>query len=220
MREVGYSYGATTMKRDFLDLRHAVMYLQDTIIRLNGEPIYVKNVVEGKKKNSKYVLKYFFLGSEDKKPHTVNMGHKHLDMTPVQLGWLAVDKDSIYNCSYISRMPNRTWHVGLCLINCVVSNLPVADNHLDPKADQRSFIFSKELRNTILGLYPKVKDAIPLSDERGVSISRRFALFRGNVYYKYMPTPVGTIKDEQIILNDHSSFLKEVLEEDVHAQDH
>lgn len=206
----------------FYDLDYAVMYLNNTIIRLSDKPIYIQEIKHGTKKNSEFILRYSELGKMHRKKDykTVNLAHPKLNMDPVKLGWLAVDKKSKKPCVYLSRIPNRTWHIGLCNSNYTYC-YDQKERELTGLNSLRgiSFFLSRELKNTIMGVYPSFKEAYDFSKEDGkmYAFSRRFAVYQDKLFYKYIKEPVGEVVDGQPILTSGSFYLNEVLKEDLNA---
>jgi hypothetical protein len=208
--------------RDFDSLKRASAYLTGSVIRLGKTPIYIQQVTEGKNKKTSYVLKYNEVGS--KEVHTVNLGHPKINMNPVKLGWLSCRPGSVYYSGYLSRRPNRTWHVGLCMNNTQIAQ--TYDNgYMLPCSNYKSpgfFMFSKELRDTILGKYPSFEEAKSYaSKEKGRfwPFSREWAIYDEKVFYKYISHSVGKLENGNVVLNEPAStVLMEVLNEALHGK--
>jgi hypothetical protein len=208
--------------RDFDSLKRATAYLVGTVIRLGKTPIYIQQVTEGRNKKTSYVLKYNEVGA--KEVHTVNLGHPKINMNPVKLGWLSCRPGSIYNSAYLSRKPNRTWHVGFCLNNMQIGQ--AYDNgYLIACSNYKTSAFlmwSKELRDTILGKYPSFEEAKTYAakeKERFWPFSREWAIFGEKVFYKYITHPVGKLENGTVVLNEPAStVLMEVLNEALHGK--
>jgi len=209
------------MKREFGDdLYHALMYMKGVVIRLKDEPIVITDVKPAKNKKGGFILRYRDKETGIKgKIKSCNIKHPKLEMLPVPLGFLPTTKDSKWHCTYIQRIPNRTWHVGLCQSNMrqyANENLEYAPGVSMPIASV-SFFISDEFNNLVKGKYISPGVAMTLAKEqpaRAWAFSRRFMIFKDQVYYKYFRDPVGQVKNWDINLFPEASFLKETLADD------
>lgn len=208
------------MKTDFFyNLDHAKMYLNNTLIRLGDKPIYIVEILEGTKKNSKLILKYNEVGNKKKEPKTVNMSHPSLNFKPVPLGWLSLNKKSTRQGVYLQRVPNRTWHIGLCRANLSYAWKQIPRNTMGDLGTL-PFFTCKELRDTIIGKYLPVAEAIELgaTGKNMYPFSRRFAVHLDNLYYKYMLEPVGKIVEGKPLLTSGQFYLQQILDEDLNVR--
>lgn len=185
------------------DFEYANAKLSDSIVQLDGEPVYVDNVSrEGHCNVRKLGDQNYFL-----------VGLNNLDLTPVPLGNI---NHSSGQADYLARLPVRNWKQGLRMSNLYAIQDPRTARNL--RIDSPSFI------NCILGNYPSLAKCIELliNDERSsVAFSRQFALTSfskkgvSSILFKGREVGSGTIQDEQIVLTPFPKFhfLRELLEE-------
>lgn len=199
--------------RTFYNEEQAGMYLVDSIIRYHGEPIMVCNVIGGP---IKYSITYKRV--KDGERGIVIIPNKFIDMTPVPLGLMnyRTRRGSLY-CINGSRVPTRSWKVGLYSRNFRVKNIMGG-----PVEDVSYILQSAYLYDLVMGKYPSYKEAREFADVAGPSgawaFSRRFAVdYRGDLRYKYLKEPVGDNRGGRPVLNDDFLYLTQALEEDQHA---
>lgn len=188
--------------KDFYDEHHAQMYLVDSIIRYKNKPIFIKDV---QKTERGYKLTYHYLGSLEFQ--MVFIPNKDINFNPVPLGFLNKNKKSYY----ISRIPCRTWKIGLCLRNMSVVNI------LDSNEKIRIKIDSKEISDTIIGKYPSYDESYEFLKKEKVeciAFSRRFSICKIGLLYKTNMATVGFL-DTPPKLHNKFKYLTEVLEEDL-----
>lgn len=204
--------------KEFFNYDHAVQGLQRSVVRLKKEPIYINQVLPGRKKM--YGLEYRVLGS-DKALKTCDFD-EDINLKPVPLGlvnWVPSRNDRIKftGVCYASRIPERAWKIGLCSHNLAV--LVPTNRHLLMPAGE--VLLSGHLRNTILRNYPSLKKCFAVLDADKlptVAFSPRFFLNKKReLFYKMVGQPVGRWENDSWILEDSFRYLSEVLEEDTKA---
>lgn len=205
--------------RSFHDVAHARSYLTGSIIRVEDEPVMVADV-NGRR--SDLILSYYPLKDANKgiEYSNIRIDDEDVNMEPVPLGFSWTDDQNIipYNMNHtltVFRVPVRTWKVGLYRKNCGTINALSREG----REWKNSWIPSPMLRNTIVGEYPDLEEAITrVQNKQGtVPFSRRFAVCGSALVYKTFLEPVGHIneKTHEPVLNERFSFLKEVLAEDL-----
>lgn len=212
------------MRREFHNIDHAYAYLVGSIIRVDGEPVYIMNV-RGRKPS--YTIEYYPIklhaigGLADPNAFkSIKLSDESVDMEPMPLGfsWTNLVDITGYETNltvYISRTPSRNWKIGLYGRNVqIVKALSRNGDNL-----RRLWIPSKMLHDTVVGNYPKLDEALDhVRDRQGVvPFSRRFAVCGNALIYKTFLEPVGRVDEKtcEVELEERFSFLKEVLAEDM-----
>jgi hypothetical protein len=199
--------------KKFFNLDQALRYLSESVITFKGKPIYVYGIDTGRY-GKNFQLFYYDVGEGE--PKTVLSDNTDIDMNPVPLGLTAIkDRLTEYSSGMVTRMALRSYKIGLTRQNVNIANC-------NPKATARyknryaDFMCSKELRDTVLGNYPKYSECLKASQEGGTTLafSRRFAVSQDQLFYKALGVPVGLAKKSGPELDENCFFLKEALEED------
>ena len=173
--------------------RDASLYLVDSIIRYNSEPVFVRGVGG----NFEVVANNLAKGGLVK----FNLNSELVDLTPIPLGYL----NTRGRAFYVSRKPKRSWRQGLS-----------SSNLRNPR--HWELVLSKRLANLINGDYPPFLEVLVKFKDGGeveeMAFSRRFAISReGSLYYK--GEEVGHLKDNNLTLHNDYQYLTEVLREDM-----
>ena len=195
--------------KEFFDLQHAKSYLQGSIIRYRGNPVYVQHIASGANRGS-YLITYHELNDvrDGINPKLGNFPDDAFNLNPVPLGMLNVGSGSV---AYVERMPVRQWKIGLTSGNSTSHDVFTGDRMVDHRRD----IYSVHMRDTILGKYPKLRTLL-LQRTPQAAFSRRFAIRKKKIFYRTRGV-VGYIRNGQPELDDKFFFLKEVLMEDLHG---
>lgn len=174
------------------DYEYANSRLTETIVRLNGEPVYIYKVMAGMKTD------YTTLD---------NMGEMkrcltgELDLKPVPLGYCNYNKAACY----LTRIPmRRDWRQGLRRGNFASLSGTNADR-----------IPYEALRQCILGDYPSFEGAVEAVKKlSSIAWHRHWAIDnKGQVLYKGGTHPVGVLDNGQVVLASKYHYLKEALKE-------
>lgn len=208
--------------KDFYDFKHAYDYLQGSIVRVANEPVMIVEVRCPNPDKPKYIELVY-------RPLGVTSGHKSVavddeavDLNPVPLGLMSVDRESIEygpkTSFLLQRVPVRKWKIGLNSQNI---------SYVDPWPDKQTFDLSmgylfnsRELVRTIKGRYLDLDDAIKLSREfpgRSVAFSRRFCVNTDKLLCRNLGLPVGDVMGKGVALHDDFIYLTQVLDEDLHS---
>lgn len=172
------------------DHEYAHSRLEQTVVSLKGEPVFVMTV----KRNM--VVTYATL-----KDLTTFLTCcvDDLDLKPVKLGYC----NNARGISYLMRMPmRRDWRQGLRFGNFTGIGFDV--RHLA----------YHDLYNVIKGVYPTFAQAvtsIKRGEAKALAWCREWAIDKTNVYHKGQR--VGTLVDNKPVLNDDCTYLREALEE-------
>lgn len=184
----------------YLNRNDLHMRLHGTLCLWKGEPVKVhvddspgypetSITVQPLNKNKSEVIDYT---SDEFTPHGIKLGYVNYE------GF----------AYFVSRLPLRRNMQGLTTGNINVS-------HGGPKA----LLFSKSMRDCILGKYPSIKEAREKFEgmHSSVAISRNFSIVReGSFYYlDYRAKRVGTLNRDdtfQIFDSPNSSFIRRALD--------
>lgn len=179
----------------FVSSTDANARLGESIIRFEGEPIYVRGI------SSNYSMMFSFLKNPARNTETL-LSNPGVNMRPVPLGYINTNR----GCYYISRAPKRKWKQGLELASITFLEYTRAPINLHD--------YFRDLRKCILGEYPSIKEAYSISRREGYSVafSRTFAIdpYR-HIYMK--GKDIGHIDDGHFTINDQCKYLKECVEE-------
>lgn len=177
------------------DYAYAATRLDGTVVTHNSKPFYVHAI----KPDGTAVGHYLY---EDEGSHTIMA--KELELVPVKLGYVNMGN----NASYIARKPmRRDWRQGLRPDNMV-------------SIDNRANVFElkhKDLANTIMNIYPALKDVIKAENNpfmpRGLRAWHRHWAVDGQGMVHYKGEKVGQIVNGSPMLMDNFNYLREALEE-------
>jgi len=209
--------------KEFFDFDQAESYLNNSLIRYKGEPLFVRRVFD------EDFNRFFIRGdrSVDGEPVTVPTTSKDVDYTPMELGFFNYTKIGIPGIVIACyRRPIRGWKVGLS--SCNVSWSYHADencNSLGPNfgGDDYNIIPSKPLRDSIMGEFPSFQQCLDdLSSESKFSPTSRawckeFSV--NNIGQLHTPIikwePVGSVSMDNgdIHLDKRYEFLDELVKE-------
>jgi len=182
---------------DLFNQNTADMRLQNCVIRIGAEPIWVYNIEQ---RNNDFTLFYRVLGSS--KDSLIFFSDESINIKPVPLGFINY-RDELFN---ILRMPRRTYKIGLCAQNVHLLTLHGST------ALRSRILISSALRKTIKNEYPTLNKARrELNAHSYVAFSRDFALRSdGYIVHRFL----GKVGIMQIKprLYDKYYFLKESLE--------
>lgn len=122
-----------------------------------------------------------------------------LNLEPVPLGWCNYPND---NARYICRKPmRRDWRQGLRNNSIYIFGGLIGEE-----------IGWKDLHNCIMGIYPTLKEILAAPTNVKRAWCRKWAIC-GDVLYYSMDTPVGEVREGNLILAPKFGFLREDLEE-------
>ena len=207
----------------FYDLHHMEQYLSRSLIRLGDEPIYVLSVYEGDDRAGNIVPKIKFKWLRSGKVGIVNLRSKRINLDPVPLGFINILRDA--RVIRAVRMPARMWKIGLSPNNILLSHVPYTVNNLFPLPGRENLVFSKPIRETILGHYPSYAEVLGRLRMLGhpeinpsIAFNRKFclSLFEGReaLFYFSFDNPVGYVGPGDILsLDPEFFFLNERLNE-------
>lgn len=180
------------------DLR---MMFDGTLVRHNGEPVFIHHVADDKK------AECLFIGNQEYKYITIL--DKGFDFTPVSLGYVNVRGQSIY----ASRNPLRRYKQGLspeCLnIFATGEDFDSEERYTDAQKQVKS-LKSKCLYNTVKRVFPSLEDVIASFEDkvRMAAFDRQFAL-RYDGILKYRNNKVGRVdlNNGNVFLNKGKEYL-------------
>ena len=174
------------------DYEYANSRLSETIVRRNGEPVYVYGVRGGMS------VQFASLENLD---DVIECHIDELDLHPVPLGYCNYNKLA----SYLSRVPmRRDWRQGLRRGN-FVSLSGIDANRIPYEC----------LRQAILGDYPTFTAALEaVKKMKSIAWHRHWSLdVNMQVLYKGGVRPVGRVENGQVVLDSRYMYLTEALKE-------
>ncbi len=196
--------------KEFYDHRQAHNYLANCIVMYDGKPVYVNEVYPYDNEN-KFLATFYYVGNAASGNRCeAKLEDKRWDLNPVSLGFVSTLDGPYIQCPYASRIPQRAWKIGL-----THDNLNLTPLKPTLRVNKQDMFLSNNMKNTILGNYMSYKDSIKKQKQTPIPFSRRFAVFKDNLYYKTINTPVGNVGDREPELSEKFVFLKEVLKEDL-----
>lgn len=174
------------------DWDYANSRLAGTVVRLDGEPVFVHSVGPG----MRGVLSKL---SDLHNPFEADA--KGLDLIPVPLGMCNFKGQA----HYLSRIPmRRDWKQGLRK-----ENFGSATVHVQ-------LIPPEVLRAVIVGEYPTLAECFLLCTKKKVTSAawhRHWAITADNRILYKNEGPVGIVEDKELILDDKHRYLQEALKE-------
>lgn len=182
--------------------RDAKRYLQDSIIRVGREPIYVSHVFTLK---GKPTLKYFPLGSYQ--PKTIALDDEALNFNPVPLGY-GKSCGGRLNVGYFHRYPARMWKQGLSWDSLKILTNKEPYYFYNIREDMES---STILLDVIKG--KKVPYEKAFNGENCGIFSRKWAVHPVSKSVLYRGKLVGKAEKDKILLLPEYSYLDKVVEE-------
>lgn len=180
--------------------------LSRTIIRLGEEPILVNKFAEDG------TLTYQYLKDGENRREKLKDIKEPFNLEPVPLGYCNYKGSLAF---YISRLPVRRSKQGTCDEN----------TYVEGGAARLSLIEFSDVRNMILGRYPKFEEVLKRLTKRKdepstVAFSRRFALSAWDgkrLALMYKNRVVGSVSYEgEIELADANTYLSELLEKSIY----
>lgn len=198
----------------------AVRRLHNSVIRVNGRPVYVVDVgMTG----SNITIIHHDIGGDRDALITTRIDDPSVDIRPVPLGMMNY---TAAGCAYVSRLPVNSGVQGLTNNNsqAVSLNALFASGNAGRAFNTLDRSFQPALRDMVQGTYPRLADAVrsvtaPLRNRvnnRAVGISREFALFVDNwgmmfLIYKTLKIGYSENNGETFRLLPHYAFLSELL---------
>lgn len=199
--------------KEFYDANHANLYLVNSIIRVDGVPVYITNV-QRSRKLSKITIHYNLISNRENTEETIPIDSKRIDMNPVPLGFInftEFGKPKTIISAY--RIPARQWRIGL-----TSNNLKLIPNCYNGAETKRKIIQSIYFKRSVCGEFPNVKKVIKMiKDKEAISqaFSRSFAMEREKLRFIQLAEPVGELFKGEIMLFDDYLYLSQLLEQDL-----
>lgn len=190
---------------NFFDIRYAQSRLQGGLIMLGGEPIFVENVEEGGR--NKFKLFYTDLIRNDSS--FTFYPSPDIDFKPVKLGLVNLERGGFL---LTQRFPIRAWKIGLTTGNLVLRNV-TGVSESGNRYRRADMLKSKQLRNTILGVYPEYDRAFSYArgKKKGIAFSRSFGVLpSGKLVHKDVGR-VGRCTKEGPHLDEEFFYFEEEL---------
>ena len=195
--------------KKFFDLAHANLYLTGSIIRVEGVPVKVEEVVY-KNSLNKRVLYYRRIGKKEK-IKDIPLKSEKVDMNPVPLGFVNFSEFGLPKIAIRAyRVPSRQWRIGL-----TIENLKIVPSKLNNPTMKRKIMESIHFKNSICGSFPNIEEIIEMiKNKKAISqaFSRDFAIDKKSLKFIQLKKPVGKIFRGEVMLFDDYLYLSQLLE--------
>jgi hypothetical protein len=195
--------------KEYHDTEHASMRLTGSTVMLDGKPVYITDVSDGRSKGN-FRIDYITCSSDGERRYTGSVPKQEVTTKDLKLG-LINDSERSYSALYSARFPARMWKEGLSGNNFYLK--PISKDVRLPSKNR--ILCSKALYDTINGIYPDYDEAKSIlkkdDDRRSVAFDRYFALNRDNELIFKDGIVVG-LANKEPILKDNFFFLKEMLQ--------
>lgn len=181
----------------FADAHHAQGRLVGTLIRYEGKPVIVRDVVPHK---GSFVIEAYYASDEKRFSDVI----ENFDLTPVPLGNIVVGN----RFGYFTRTPDRRWKQGLTRDSMQGNDMPWEVD--------RPGLQSVGLINAIIGKYPTFDNAyrdVEANKAKALPFDRNFGLGRNNqglILLLHRGLEVGLI-DNDIFIDRKFFYLQEDL---------
>jgi len=198
---------------DYDSYEEVHMRLQGTVVRYDGEPVYVSNVTQGDDgvprihiMNLPVILNGREEVNEDNKVTRKVVNSRHFDFEPFLLGYANLK----YGACFLSRAPVRKYKQGLSS-----GNLTDAQGRLSFKAALADPGFKDALKNE----YPPRSVATEMAKDKSITVAfcREFAVEYNSLGYfllHYRGAPCAFSEDGYVFkLPEQFKYLSEVLQE-------
>ena len=194
--------------KKFYDIDHARLYLINSIIRIDNNPVMVLDILRNQ--SSERDIHYRPIeNSEGTK--IITLSSVRVDMNPVPLGFINFSefgKKKVAIRGY--RGPSRQWRIGL-----TEENLRIQPQKYDTYTTRKKILKSIFLKNSICGVFPSLKKIIEMiKDKEATSqaFSRDFSIDKAKLMFIQLKDPVGKIFKKEVMLFDDFLYLNQLLE--------
>lgn len=183
---------------------YAATRLNETIVRLNGQPVMVLACTQGV---GGIIVTYHSI-MDDVPPQDAPLDQ--FDLDPVPLGYVNFGARAVY----ITRMPMRKdWRQGMRMTNIV-----------DPQGSAHTRMGFKVLGQTIMGKFPTFERAIESLNRKtkppeGIAFCRDFAIKQGGIleYKGFFDVGMVNLQDASITIEPKFEWVREALNENMEA---
>lgn len=207
---------------DFDSPQHASGYLSGSVVRYQGQPTNIVDVVEGDE--GQYTTHHRLLVNQGRGRNNINdLMDGKFNLHPVPLGMMNIrgDNKQIAEAVYMTRVPERRWKVGLTQNGTRIIPVRYEEDNMFWRMDRQWFL-SMDMHDCIVGEYPSFDNAIRMlkrSRRRSVAFSRNFALVAEGkkLMYRANHEPVGDVQADHPSLFPKYEWLYELIMEDYNA---
>lgn len=199
----------------YYDLSHAQMRLESSVVKLDDRFVFINGVGKGSSIRDGYKIVYTSLSDPNKEQFVGFIPQQVVDCSDLRLGF--VNLEGSKSCVFASRVPIRAYKEGLTNTNVSV---------LDPTKYVGAFgsaaigrlIVLPEFDKTLKGIYPSYDECFRATKKlqaHSMAFGRSFAVDKkGNLFFRSLGI-VG-ICNKEPLLKDKYSYLKELLEGELH----
>ena len=195
--------------KKFFDIEHANLYLSGSIIRVDGVPVRVEEVIY-KSYINRRVLYYHRVGKKEKVKN-ISIRSPRVDMNPIPLGFVNFSEFGLIKKAIRTyRVPARQWRIGL-----TAENLKIVPSMFDNFTMKRKIMESIHFKNSVCGNFPNIEEIIEMIKNKKATsqaFSRDFAIEKNNLKFIQLKDPVGKIFKGEAMLFDDYLYLSQLLE--------
>jgi hypothetical protein len=202
------------MIKQFYDRNHAAAYLSNTLIRYDGKPMVLADLVGEDDGGMRYWLRDQTDVGGDAGVWT-NDDDPLLDMSPLPSGFMTRQfGDVTTRCCAIKRFPSRQWKVGTSLNAVQFYDVDTGMALGKHYGDLVSHGLMQLLNKTYLSFDAVVERYS--SSRVSLPFSRMFAVSpAGQLRHLLIELPIGEVEDGQVVLFDNFAYMQEALQEDI-----
>jgi len=197
--------------KKFFNTDHANLYLVGSIIRVDGLPVYVRDITYNRTMR-RQILTYAPVENYDEgKVSTIGLNSSRVDMNPIPLGFINFQefgKPKIAVSAY--RVPSRQWRIGL-----TTNNMSILPSRFAGHEAKKKVIQSIHFKKSVCGQFPKVEEIIEMiknKEATSQAFSRDFAIEKNKLKFIQLKPPVGKMFKGELMLFDNYLYLSQLLE--------
>jgi len=197
--------------KKFFNTDHANLYLAGSTIRVDGVPVYVRDVTYSRPLRRQILIYAPVENYDERKVNKINLSSSRVDMNPIPLGFInfqEFSKPKIAVSAY--RIPSRQWRIGL-----TTDNMRIVPHRFDEYENKKKIIHSIHFKNSVCGQFPKLEEIVEMiksKEATSQAFSRDFAIEKNRLKFIQLKDPVGKLFRGELMLFDDFLYLGQLLE--------
>ncbi len=197
--------------KKFFNIDHAHLYLAGSTIRVDGLPVYVRDITYNRVVRRQILVYAPVENYDEQKVDKINLSSSRIDMNPIPLGFINFQefgKPKIAIGAY--RVPSRQWRIGL-----TTDNMRIVPYRFDEYESKKKIIHSIHFKNSVCGKFPKITEIIEMiksKEATSQAFSRDFAIEKNKLKFIQLKPPVGKLFKGELMLFDDYLYLGQLLE--------
>lgn len=197
--------------KKFFDTNHAHLYLVGSIIRVNGLPVYVRDITYSRALRKQILVYAPVENYDENKVNKVGLNSSRVDMNPIELGFINFQEFGKPKIAVsIYRIPSRQWRIGL-----TTDNMTIVPSRFNVYETKKKVIHSIHFKKSVCGQFPKVEEIIEMiksKEATSQAFSRDFAIEKNKLKFIQLFPPVGKLFRGELMLFDDYLYLSQLLE--------